>query len=85
MYLQTTTIPKLLVTFIFQILVDDHNRAYGVVTRSKQGYRKFKARKEVILSAGNFESPKLLKLSGIGPAPELYKWGVSSKTLQIVK
>jgi choline dehydrogenase len=34
------------------------------------------ARKEVILSGGAFNSPQLLKLSGIGPAAELEKFGI---------
>jgi choline dehydrogenase-like flavoprotein len=34
------------------------------------------ARKEVIISAGTFNTPHLLKLSGIGPADELRKLGI---------
>lgn len=41
--------------------------------------RLVRARKEVILSAGPFYSPKLLLLSGIGPTTELKRAGVSTK------
>jgi choline dehydrogenase len=34
------------------------------------------AGRELIISAGAFNSPQLLKLSGVGPRAELQKWGI---------
>ncbi|KAI6359562.1 hypothetical protein MCOR25_007012 [Pyricularia grisea] len=36
----------------------------------------YRAKKEVIISGGVFNSPQILKLSGIGPAAELTKFGI---------
>ncbi|RDL31002.1 uncharacterized protein BP5553_09791 [Venustampulla echinocandica] len=53
---------------VAKVLFDDTKRAVGVSTLSGQVYY---ASKEIILSAGALDSPKILLLSGIGPADEL--------------
>ena len=50
-----------------------------VDTKTRKNKRKVWARKEVILSAGPYGSPKLLQLSGIGPREVLRKAGVELK------
>jgi len=59
-----------------QRILFEGKRAVGV--EYKQGGRLLTvmARKEVILSAGAFQSPQLLMLSGIGDAAELQKHGI---------
>ncbi|MCJ2180863.1 GMC family oxidoreductase [Novosphingobium album (ex Hu et al. 2023)] len=51
-------------------------RATGVVLRNAQGQRTIRANREIILSAGAIQTPKLLQLSGIGPAALLKSVGV---------
>ncbi|KAH8646544.1 glucose-methanol-choline oxidoreductase-like protein [Tricladium varicosporioides] len=58
---------------VSKILFDSTKRATGVQTNSGQV---FAAKKEVILSAGAFDSPKLLLLSGVGPKEEIEKHGI---------
>lgn len=51
-------------------------RAVGVEYRQGGEVKRLMARREVILSAGAFQSPQLLQLSGIGNGPELQKLGI---------
>jgi choline dehydrogenase len=51
-------------------------RAVGVAYRRGHETRVARARREVIVSAGPIQSPKLLKLSGVGPAQELAAYGI---------
>jgi choline dehydrogenase len=49
-----------------QVLFDSSKRATGVVVKQNGGARTFTANREVILSAGAVDTPKLLQLSGVG-------------------
>ena len=51
-------------------------RASGVRYRAGNEAKVVQARREVILSAGSIASPQLLKLSGVGPAAELQRFGI---------
>ena len=54
----------------------DGKRAAGVEYRRGAALASVAARREVIVSTGSIDSPKLLKLSGIGPAAELRALGI---------
>ena len=55
----------------------DGKRATGVEIETGAGIATISAGREVILSAGAYHSPKLLMLSGIGPAAHLGEHGIS--------
>ena len=57
-------------------LLFEGKRAVGVEFRQNGQIRRVKARKEVILSAGAVESPKLLEISGIGQGAIIQQLGV---------
>jgi choline dehydrogenase-like flavoprotein len=53
-------------------------RAVGVEYRQGKELKQIRARREVILAAGAFQSPHLLMLSGVGNAADLGKQGIAS-------
>ncbi len=57
-------------------VVFEGRRAVGVEIHTPDGPRVVRARKEVVLSGGTYNSPHLLLLSGIGPAAHLKEHGI---------
>ncbi|XP_059474605.1 glucose dehydrogenase [FAD, quinone]-like [Neocloeon triangulifer] len=61
-----------------KILIDPATkRAWGVEFQRRTGRHVVRARKEVILSAGAIDTPKLLMLSGVGPRAHLESLNIS--------
>jgi choline dehydrogenase len=63
-------------TQTLKVVLDAENRATGVLALVSGERREFRARQEVILSAGAVDSPKLLMLSGIGDETQLKAHGL---------
>ena len=62
-----------------EVLIE-HDRAVGVRALTRvQSEVEFKAKREVILSAGAYASPQLLMLSGVGGREELSSCGIEGK------
>jgi len=61
---------------VLKVLIDQNNVAYGVQFQRDGKLHIVHARKEVIVSAGAVNSPKLLMLSGIGPKDHLEELGI---------
>jgi len=57
-------------------IIFEGKKAVGVEVRDETGTRIIRCHKEVILSAGAIESPKLLQLSGVGPSEKLLPLGI---------
>jgi choline dehydrogenase len=54
----------------------EHQRATHVLVRTGVGTQRISARREIVLSGGAIQTPKLLQLSGIGPASLLRSLGI---------
>jgi choline dehydrogenase-like flavoprotein len=63
-------------------LLFDGDRAAGVRVRRGGGTVEHRARREIILSLGSLQTPKLLQLSGIGPSEVLTRAGVTVRVDQ---
>ncbi|GAB4422122.1 MAG: GMC family oxidoreductase N-terminal domain-containing protein [Bacteroidia bacterium] len=64
---------------LVQRIVVENRRAVGIEYRTPTHIQEIRARREVILAAGAYNSPQLLMLSGIGPAEELRRHGIAVK------
>ncbi|WP_338758174.1 GMC oxidoreductase [Nocardia vulneris] len=64
--------------WVSEILFDDARNATGVRYQrpDRTGYDSVSARREVVVTAGAIDTPKLLLLSGIGPAEQLREIGI---------
>lgn len=60
-----------------KVLFDRNKRATGVQVDMGNQTFVLTARREVIVSAGAFQSPQLLMVSGVGPAATLQRHGIS--------
>ncbi|MEO1423347.1 MAG: GMC family oxidoreductase N-terminal domain-containing protein [Pseudomonadota bacterium] len=63
-------------TLVHRVLVEE-GRATGVEIRGRSGPEILRAHKEIILSAGAFQSPQILMQSGIGPGAHLAEMGIT--------
>lgn len=61
---------------VTNVNIDENRRAVGVSYIKRDKVFNVRARKEVILSAGAFNSPQILMLSGLGPAEHLRQFGI---------
>src|ERR1700760_648293 len=59
-----------------QRILFDGRRANGVEYRQGAGVKTARARREVLVSSGAYNSPQLLQLSGVGPADLLNQHGI---------
>jgi choline dehydrogenase len=59
-----------------KVLFDSQKRATGVIVDTAGKEYTLSVRREVVLSAGSFQSPQLLMVSGVGPKATLDRFGI---------
>ena len=74
--LETTLLKVYKNTLAQRILFNEQKKATGISISTGNTSYTLSARKEVIISAGAFQSPQLLMVSGIGPASLLQKFDI---------
>jgi choline dehydrogenase-like flavoprotein len=62
---------------VMRVVIED-GQATGVEIRDAEGERILSVRREVILSAGAFNTPQILMLSGVGPRDHLESVGITT-------
>lgn len=68
-------------TFVTKIILDENNNAIGVTALTRNGESlTILAKKEIVVTAGSFNTPKLLLLSGIGPRQHLESLNISVRS-----
>lgn len=65
-------------TRVQRIVFDNHKRAVGLELKTAEGPLLIGINRELILCAGALETPKLLMLSGVGPAQHLTAMGIDT-------
>lgn len=60
-----------------KLIFNANKTATGVLVRAAEMPFQINANREVILSAGAFQSPQLLMVSGIGPAATLQRFNIA--------
>jgi choline dehydrogenase-like flavoprotein len=71
-----TNLKVFTLTMAKNINFDTNKKATGVVVQSNGISYTLTANKEVIVSAGAFQSPQLLMVSGVGPSDQLAKYNI---------
>ncbi|MDT0508538.1 GMC family oxidoreductase N-terminal domain-containing protein [Novosphingobium sp. MMS21-SN21R] len=74
--LSRSTLRVMTETEVLRVVIEQ-GRATGIVIRRHGTEKTLRARKGVVLSAGTLNTPRLLMLSGIGPADELQRHGIA--------
>ncbi|XP_046962280.1 ecdysone oxidase-like [Vanessa cardui] len=65
-------------TLTTKIIIDENKKAIGVEVIDNGVMKKIYAKKEIIISAGSLNTPKLLMLSGIGAKEHLEEMGIET-------